>query len=502
MQSNSDSLMFFAINGLAFFLLWLLIWKLLYEVYLKKQSKSLEKKIEENEKAASKIVKEAEKEAKEIINNAEKESKDKFQKMEEWENKIFTKEETLDKKFEKLEDEKQKIKEEEKELEELKNEEKKTLESIAKLSEEQAKEKLFGIVEEENKKELSSFLNKYKKIKEEEAKKEATNIMVQVLPRIGMNDVSNFTVSTIDIPSEDTKWKIIWREWRNIVLFEKLTGVEVVIDDTPMVVKLSSFDPEKRFVATETLRRLISDGRINPFYIEKFYNDVVENFDDIMLEKGKDALNEVNLPMMNPEIVKMIWRYSLRYSYGQNLLLHSIEVAKISEIMANELWLDWVTAKKAWILHDIWKLEAWNGEAHAKLWWDILRKFGYSGTIVNATEWHHFDIELTDPIGWVIATADAISASRPWARFNTKELFIERMTNLEQLITSVSGIEKVNIMQAWREIVVFVNPEELWDYDMHKLIKDIWQKIEDQLDYPWAIRVVAIRETKVVDYLK
>lgn len=479
-------------------------------------NKTLKSKIADSDNQVKKIISDAEDKAKDIKNKSELErrsvdlekknldvEKQKLMKnIERMEERLQQKEERIDQRIENLDKEKEKVQEKQKELQWIVESQKAELSRVAWLSPEQAKEQIFEVIRQENQKEIVDFINKFKVIKQEQAKEVASDVISKVLPRIAMNDVSEFTVSTIDLPSEDTKGKIIWREWRNISFFERLTWVELLIDDTPLAVKVSWYEPEKRFIAAETLRRLIKDSRINPIYIEKVYNEVLNSMDEIHMDKWKEALTILNLSMMKPEIVKMIWQFNLRYSYWQNLWIHSVEVARIAEWLANEMWLDGMLAKKAWLLHDIWKIVAWNWEAHAKVWWEVLRKFWMSPVIINAAEGHHYDVEMSSPIAWIVAAADAISAWRPWARFNTKEMFVERMANLEKLITSVTGIEKVYIMQAGREIMTFVNPEQVNDIDLEKTIKEIWTKIEDQLDYPWVIRIVAIRESKIISYLR
>ena len=484
------------------FLLGLIIWKGIYEFYLYRQENKLDQRRKEVEQLVLEMIKNAEKRAESIIKSADQKVQKEMEKVEKLEEKLLKKEEKLEQKIEELEAQKQKLKERELEMEKLINEQKLKLSEIAGLTPEQAKQILLRQIEKEYEEDLKRTIAKWKKIKQEEAQKEAAQILTKVLPRVASDVVSEFTVTTIDLPEESVKWKIIWREWRNIQHFERITGVELIVDDTPLVVRVASYDPEKRFIAAEALKRLIKDWRINPVHITKTYDKVKVQLDDILYRKWEETLVELNLPMMHPDIVKMIWKMDLRYSYGQNLLNHSKEVAKISEIIANELWLDGVLAKKAGLLHDIWKLIAESWEAHAKVGADFLRKYWFNEIIVNAAESHHFDVPLIHPISRIVAAADAISASRPWARFNTKELFIERLANLEKLIMSIPWIEKVYIYQAWRQIIVFVNPQEVSDLELEKMIKQIWEKIEDQLDYPGMIRVIAIRETKVSSYLK
>lgn len=485
------------------FFVWFFLSKILYDFILTWKQKELDKRIDDTTKQAREIIEKAEKQYQEILKTAQVETEKRIQNVEKIEERVLQKEEKLEAKLEWLEKEKEKIYQKQEEADKIILEQKNILTHLSGLSPDEAKTKLFDIIEQENKTEIVNFINKFKSIKQEEAQKEACDIIARVLPRVGMTEVNEFTLTTVDIPSEETKWKIIWREWRNISFFERVTWVELIIDDTPMVVKLSSYDPEKRYVASETLKKLLKDWRINPVYIEKYHKEISLSLGSMFLDKWKQALSDLNLSMMKPEIVQMIWQYYLRYSYGQNLLTHSIEVARLSEMLANELWLDWVLAKKAWLLHDIWKLTSvWNWEWHAKLGWDILRQYWFDDVVVNAAEAHHFDIPLTHPISRIVAAADAISAGRPWARFNTKDFFTERMWNLEKLIMSLPWVDKTFIMQAGREIMVFVNPETIDDLNMEKLVKEVWEKIESQLDYPWAIRVVAIRESKVAHYLR
>ncbi len=467
------------------------------------KAKELEEEIIENaKKKALEIEELAHQKADKIEESRQKEIEKRIKQIEELEQRLVKREEKMDEKLDRLEEEKQKIFDKQKEVEDLIDQQKKKLEEIAWLWFEEAKEILFAKVEEEYEKEKKEFIEKIKVITKEEADKEAALIISKALPRIAGDASSEYTTVSVDLPNEEFKWKLIWREWRNIMYFEKVTGCELIIDDTPMLVRVSNFDHEKRFIWVTTLKKLIKDTRINPFYIQKFYEETVQWFDELMLNKWKEALTMLNLPMMKPELVKMIWQFYLRYSYWQNLRQHSIEVAQIAEAIASEMWLDSTLAKKAWLLHDIWKLTAQWWESHAVVWADILRKFDVDPIIVNAAEWHHHDVPMTHPIAWVVAAADAISWSRPWARFNTRELFIEKMTELEKLIKEVTWVEKVHIMQAWREIMVYTNPEEITDNELENLLKTIANKINDQLDYPWIIRVTWIREKKLVEFVK
>jgi ribonuclease Y len=325
----------------------------------------------------------------------------------------------------------------------------------------------------------------------------------KVIPRVATTNTSEFTITTVDIPSEDIKGKVIWREGRNVVFFERITWVELIIDDTPLIIRLSSYDHEKRWIATEVLRRMIKDGRINPVYIEKTYNELVANFENVLLlEKGKEALNILGMPPQHADITKLIGQFNLRYSYGQNLWIHSVEVAKMSEMIANEMGLDGGLAKKAGLLHDIGKVIAQEGESHTVEGGVVLRKYGYDDVTINTAEGHHHDIPMISPIGWIVAAADAISASRPWARFNSKNFFVQKMAEMEKLINEFQWVDKVHIMQAGREIMIFVNPNACDDLATEKLLKEIWVAVEAKQDFPGMIRVVGIREKKIVSYLR
>lgn len=454
-----------------------------------------EEMLEESKKKAEKILEQAEE-------KTQKMETQRMEKMEVIQNRLLAREEKMDEKLEKLEEEKNKLSEKQKELEERIKEQTNKIAEVAGISKEDAKKMLLTKVETENQKEIIDFIEKLKTIKKEEADKEATQIICRALPRVAVNVVTEFTSKIIDLPNEDFKGKLIGREGRNISFFEKLSGVELIVDDTPLTVRISSFDNEKRYLAAVTLQKLVKDGRINPFYIEKIYNESVSELENMVLEKGKEALTMLNLPMMKPELVKLIWLFYLRSSYGQNLWEHSIEVAKLSEAIATEIGLDPILAKKAGLLHDIGKVIAMTGESHTKIGWEMLRKHWVDPVIINAAESHHYDIPMTHSISRVITAADAISASRPWARFDTKELFIEKMGELEKLIYTMEGVDKVHIMQAGREIMVYVDPKKITDIEVETLLKNIWAKIEAQLDYPGIIRVTGIRETRVIEFLR
>ena len=477
-----------------------------YKKSLTEKQLRYKKKMERVKEIEEEMLDEAKKKAEVILEQAEAKAQkiedQRLAKMEEIQNRLLLREEKMDQKLEKLEEEKMKIVEKQREADQLIDQQKIKLSEIAGIKPEEAKQQIMERIEAEHQEELIRYIEKFKTIKAEEARKEAAIIISQALPKVAADTVSEFTSKMIDLPSEEFKGKLIGREGRNISLFEKLTGVELLIDDTPLSVRISSFDCEKRFVAAKTLELLIKDGRINPFYIEKVFNQVTADLQTTLMEKGKEALTVLNIPMMKPEVVRAIGQFFLRYSYGQNLWIHSLEVAKTSEMIAIDLGLDPVLAKKAGLLHDVGKVLAGAGESHTKVWADMLRKWWMDPVIVNAAESHHYDVEMIHPISWIVAAADAMSASRPGARFDTKEFFIEKMGELEKLIREVEGVEKVHIMQAGREIMVFVNPKMISDLQVEGLLQTVGKKIEEQLDYPGIIRLTALRETKLIQYLR
>jgi len=471
--------------------LWILLWKILYEYILWKKWKNAEQIIEkaklEAEQKAEKIIEKAEKEAEQIIERSEKQSLWLIEKLEQKQELISQKEEEIKEKLE--------------EIEKIKKEEENKLYNISKLDEHEAKDIVFNNIESEFSNDLNNVVEKIKKDKLEHAKQESNALLAKTIYRVSVENANNFMVETVSLPSEDYKWRIIGREWRNIHFFEQLVWVNISMDDTPEVIKISSFEPEKRFIAKVVLQKLIKDGRINPVYIEKYYNETIIELPEILKDIWKETLLELWIPMMKPEILEYIWRFELRYSYGQNLLWHTKEVAKISELIANELWYDGLLAKKAWLLHDIGKIDVQSGESHAKVGADILRKYNMHEVVINAAESHHFEVEQIHPISWIVAAADAISAWREWVRNNNTDKYVERIKTLENLVLNIEWVKKAYIMQAWREIRAFIDENLVSDLEAQKLNKLIKTKVEENLDYPGIIKIMTIRENKIIDYV-
>jgi ribonuclease Y len=451
---------------------------------------------------SKKIIEEAEYKANELIKRNEKDLEHQQKKIDQYEHRLAEKESKIDTKYEQLDQKKEVLLQRQIELDKIYEEQQIILEKVAWLTAQNAKIELFQQIEEKEQAEIERFVNKMKQIKEEDAQEEAAKIIAKVIPRVAQEGLSEHLLTLVDLPTEDMKGKIIWREWRNISAFERVTWVEVTIDDTPLTIKLSGFDPEKRFLAAETMRKLIKDAKINPASIEKYYEETISKINEAFMRKGKETLTLLNLPMMKPEIVEYIGRFHLRYSYGQNLLSHSIEVARMAEMLANEMGLNADLAKKAWLLHDIWKIDSTSGEWHAKIGADILRKHGMHDIIVNTAEGHHFDVPLLYPESRIATAADIISASRPGARVDSKERFIERMTGLETLVSSITWVQKSYIMQAGREIMAFFNPEDVSDQQVQELVEEIGIKIEQQMDYPGQIRIIGIREHKITHFVR
>ncbi len=477
LTSVKDILLIFSM-AFAIFLTWVLIWKWIYEVYIKSKEQRAEKKLENAEKKAEYIIQQAYEKANQQLKYIEK-----------LEENLLLKEKHLENKLEQLKKEKE-------EIEKIKQQQLEELQKITNMSYEDAKKYLFKKIETQEHENILSILKKYKKILNDEISKHTANIIATNLHRINSNLINDLTTTIINIPDESIKGKIIWKNGKNIQFFEKISWVDILIDDTPWIIRLSSFDPEKRFIAEKTIEMLIQDGRINPVYIQQFYEKAKNNLDQFLIEKWEEALTILNIPYLHPDIVRMIGNFYLRYSYWQNLWIHSIEVAQIAELLANELWLDGEIAKKAWLLHDIGKVINENRQTHAKIWADILRKYWLDEIIINAVEGHHMDIEIKNPIWWIIAAADSISASRPWARFFSKNFFLERLKKLENLILSIEGIKQVNIYQAWRQIWVFLDPDKISELEMEKITKQIAKTIQKHIDYPGMVKIITIREKK------
>jgi len=410
---------------------------------------------------------------------------------------------SLDKEENDLKEKVEKVREIKTELERLKEEEIKNLEQIAKLSQEEAKKEILKSIEEKNKEEIFTRIQKLEKFGREELEKKAQDIMVSALQRYASSQAADVTTTTVTLPNDEIKGKIIGREGRNIKTLERLTGVEVIIDDTPETLLISGFDPVRRQIAKLSLEKLISDGRIQPARIEEVVEKTKEEIDKKMKEAGEAAVYDVGIVGLDPRLINLLGRLSFRTSFGQNVLLHSIESAHLAGMLAAELNADTTVAKKAALLHDIGKAVDHEIQgSHVEIGIKILQKFGLDKKVIDAMKSHHEDYPFETIEASIVQAAEAISASRPGARKESLENYLKRLEELEKIATSFDRVDKAYAIQAGREIRVFVNPEKIDDLSAYKLAKDIAQEIEKELKYPGEIKVSVIRETRVIEYAR
>ena len=443
-------------------------------------------------------------------NELEKETKERRSELQRYEKRVLSKEEALDKKSEAIERreagftaKEEELKQREAKVEELSQQRVQELERISGLTSEQAKEYLLKTVEEDVKHDTAKMIKELEAQAKEEADKKAKEYVVTAIQRCAADHVAETTISVVQLPSDEMKGRIIGREGRNIRTLETLTGVELIIDDTPEAVVLSGFDPIRREVARIALEKLIVDGRIHPARIEEMVEKAQKEVDTMIREEGESAALEVGVHGIHPELLKLLGRMKFRTSYGQNALKHSVEVAQLSGLLAGEIGLDVRLAKRAGLLHDIGKSIDHDVEgSHIQIGVDLCRKYKESATVINAVEAHHGDVEPETLIACVVQAADTISAARPGARRETLETYTNRLKQLEDIANQFKGVEKSFAIQAGREIRVMVVPEQVSDADMVLLARDIAKQIEFELEYPGQIKVNVIRESRVTDYAK
>ena len=470
--------------------------------------------IDEAIKAADAKKREASLEVKEETIKArhdfEKETKERRAELQKYEQRVLSKEETVEKKATVLERKEQSLTAKEKnidtekaQLQELQAKHLQELERISGLTSDQAKEQLLSAVKEDVKHETAMYVKEMETRAKEDARKKAKEYVVTAIQKCAVDHVAETTISLVQLPNDEMKGRIIVREGRNIRSIENATGVELIIDDTPEAVVLSSFNPVRREIARIALEKLIVDGRIHPARIEEMVEKATKEVETMMREEGEAATLELGVHGIHPELVRLLGRMKFRTSYGQNALKHSIEVAQLSGLLAAEVGVDIRMAKRAGLLHDIGKSIDHEVEgSHVELGVNLCKKYKENPIVINAVASHHGDEEPESLIACLVQAADAISAARPGARSETLESYTTRLKQLEEIADSFQGVDKTFAIQAGREIRVMVVPEQISDDDMILLARDISNQIEENLDYPGQIKVNVIRESRVVDYAK
>lgn len=443
-------------------------------------------------------------------NELEKETKERRAELQRYERRVLSKEESLDKKTEAIERREAgfaareaQLEKKRAEVESLSAKRLQELERISGLTSEQAKEYLLKTVEDDVKHETAKLVKELESRAKEEANKKAKDYIVTAIQKCAADHVAETTISVVQLPNDEMKGRIIGREGRNIRTLETMTGVDLIIDDTPEAVILSGFDPIRREVARIALEKLIVDGRIHPARIEEMVEKAQKEVDAMIREEGEAATLEVGVHGIHPELVRLLGRMKFRSSYGQNALKHSIEVAHLSGLLAGEIGVDVRMAKRAGLLHDIGKSIDHEMEgSHIQIGVDLCKKYKESATVINAVESHHGDVEPTSLIACIVQAADTISAARPGARRETLETYTNRLKQLEDIANSFKGVEKSFAIQAGREVRVMVVPDQVDDAAMILMARDISKQIESNLEYPGQIKVNVIRESRVTDYAR
>lgn len=446
----------------------------------------------------------------EALEEVKKEEKKRRDTLQNAEHRLEVKEQKIDNRISQLEKERKNLQNKANEIRKVREEvlrvkeqQIERLERIAEMKKEDAKKVLLSLAEKDNKDEIVKKVSNLEREKKEEIENEAKNMMATAMQRYAGSHATDTTTTTVAIPSDEMKGRIIGREGRNIKALERLTGAEVIVDDTPEAIVISGFDPIRRETAKIALEKLIEDGRIHPAKIEESVEKAREELNRRIKEAGEAAVYDVGIPGLENKLSQLLGRLKYRTSYGQNVLLHSLEVAHISGMLAAELGLDSAVAKKAGLLHDIGKSVDHEVQGtHVEIGANILEKFKQPKKVIDAVKSHHEDYPFRDNYGFIVAAADALSASRPGARKDTLENYLKRLRELEEVVLSFSEVDKCYAIQAGREVRVFVNPDKIGDLDSIKLAKKIAQKIEEDLNYPGEIKVNVLRETRSVEYAR
>lgn len=492
-------------------ILYILVWAILWIAWTFGVLKYFEwKKIVDNKNESENILKNANLQKDEILKNAKTESSEILQKAQKLEERLLEKEEKLEHKFEEIWKKQESILQREDNLKAtqeklIKKDQELSIKlwEMAKLSEGEARELLLKQIAQKYEKDSITQIEKYKKSLEERKNETAREIIIKSIQQYAWDVTSEVTTTLIPLLNDDLKWKLIWKEWRNIVAFERATWVALIIDDTPDTVFISAFDLFKRYIAKKSLEKLLEDGRIQPARIEEIVEITTREADVLLKDIGKKTIDELNITWIPEEIIPLIWKLRFRTSYWQNILKHSQEVAFISESIASDLWLDFMLIKKWWLLHDIGKALDHDIEwTHPEIWAKIARKYWIDEKIIDMIENHHWEHLSISIYTSIIQIADAISSVRPWARRESIEQYIKRVKEMEALVASFSWVSKAYAISAWREVRVFVDADTVSDYEAHEMARNIALDIESKLNYPWEVKVNLIREMRVIEYAK
>lgn len=470
----------------------------------------VKKRIAEAEEQSKDIVLQAKEEASRLAEESKAEEKERRKELNDMEKRLTKREDALDKKLDDLDNRAEKIRKQEDEIEEFKREltdirqkSQEKLEQIAKLSKDEAAERLMKMTEKDIRGDLTQLVEKLKNDAKESAEEDARTVMLSAMERLAGDVTVEKTVASVDLPNDEMKGRIIGKEGRNIQAIERATGVDVLVDDTPGVVVLSSFDPVRRQVARVVLETLMKDGRIHPGRIEEVVQKAQKTIDKEVMQAGADAAREAGVVGVPKEVQRLVGELKFRTSYGQNVLKHSVEMAQLAGVVAEEIGANVRVCKYAALIHDMGKALTHKMEGkHHHISGEMARKYGVDEEIAHAAEAHHDDVEATTAEAMVIRVVDAISAARPGARNQSVENFIQRMQDLENVATGFSGVEKAYAISAGREIRIFVQPQEVDDLSAIRLARDVADKVESTLQYPGTVKVNVIRETRSIEYAK